>query len=649
MNKNVKVMLIVMTIIFGILFFWQKRAGLLSTPVHKITYSEFLNMLEPMKEGSKPIGKIITSEDNKAKPKRLVVEKEHIEGWYVPIDEKEPVRFKTVIAPLSKDITQKLRQSNLTFVARSSDDNKFFSTIGNILPWVIVFVIIWIFMMRQLQSTGNKAFSFGKSRAKMNVDPKVKITFEDVAGCDEAKVELSEMIDFLKDPKKFQAIGARIPTGVLLIGSPGTGKTLLAKAVAGEAGVPFYSISGSDFVEMFVGVGASRVRDLFDQGKKNSPCIIFIDEIDAVGRLRGAGLGGGHDEREQTLNQMLVEMDGFEANEGVIVMAATNRADVLDPALLRPGRFDRQIVVDLPDIKGREAILKVHTKKIPLTSDISLESIARGTPGFTGADLSNLINEAALLAARRNKKRVTQSELEEARDKVLMGPERKSMFISEKEKELTAYHEAGHALLGTLLPYTEPVHKVTIIPRGRALGLTQSLPAEDRLSYNKEYCLDQIVMAMGGYIAEELIYSSPSNGSSNDIQQATNIARRMVCEWGMSAKLGTVNYNSGNDQVFVGRDMSGPNKYYSEQYAALIDNEVKGIIQSSLNKGRELIKKHKKVLETIAKELLTSETISREELEEMVGPIKMEPQKTRRTTRKTTKATKTRLKPALSS
>ncbi|MEM7180485.1 MAG: ATP-dependent zinc metalloprotease FtsH [Spirochaetota bacterium] len=646
-------MLIVLGIIFMVLFLWNKQNGGLASPV-QITYSDFLNMVEP-KEGIEPIGTIVTDKQanstdksQRKKPiKQLVIEKEFIEGWYKPKGDTEPVRFKTVIAPLGKDITEKLLNSSIAFKAKSSEENKFLSTIGNILPWIIVFVIIWIFMMRQLQSTGNKAFSFGKSRAKMNVDSKVKITFEDVAGCEEAKVELTEMIDFLKDPKKFQAIGARIPTGVLLIGSPGTGKTLLAKAVAGEAGVPFYSISGSDFVEMFVGVGASRVRDLFEQGKKNSPCIIFIDEIDAVGRLRGAGLGGGHDEREQTLNQMLVEMDGFEMNEGVIVMAATNRADVLDPALLRPGRFDRQIVVDLPDIKGREAILKVHTKKIPLTSDISLSSIARGTPGFTGADLANLINEAALLAARRNKKRVTQSELEEARDKVLMGPERKSMFISEKEKELTAYHEAGHALLGTLLPYTEPVHKVTIIPRGRALGLTQSLPAEDRLSYNKEYCLDQIVMAMGGYIAEEIIYGSPSNGSSNDIQQATNIARRMVCEWGMSAKLGTVNYNSSNDQVFVGRDMSGANKYYSEEYAGLIDNEVKNIIQTSLNKGRDLVKKHRKKLDDIAQALLSQETVSTDELEEIVGPIKLEPTKKKKASTRST--SKRQLKPLLSS
>jgi cell division protease FtsH len=457
-------------------------------------------------------------------------------------------------------------------------------------------------------------------RAKMNVDSKIKVTFDEVAGCDEAKVELHEIIEFLKDPKKFQAIGARIPTGVLLVGPPGTGKTLLARAVAGEAGVPFFSISGSDFVEMFVGVGASRVRDLFDQGKKNAPCIIFIDEIDAVGRLRGAGLGGGHDEREQTLNQMLVEMDGFEKNEGVIVMAATNRVDVLDPALLRPGRFDRQVMVGLPDVRGREEILKVHAKKVPMTPDISLNQIARGTPGFTGADLANLINEGALLAARRNKKRVTQEELDEARDKVMMGPERRSFFISEKEKEVIAYHEGGHAILASLLPYTEPVHKVTIIPRGGALGLTQSLPAEEKHIHSKLYWLDQIVVAMGGYIAEELTFGTTSTGSSNDIQYATNIARKMVCEWGMSDKLGTINYNGNNDSVFVGRDYGHSGKVHSEEFAGMIDQEVKKIVQASLDKGRDLVKKNSKKLESIAKALLAKETIDHDELTAIVHP-----------------------------
>ncbi|MCC6274758.1 MAG: ATP-dependent zinc metalloprotease FtsH, partial [Leptospiraceae bacterium] len=547
---------------------------------------------------------------------QLVIEKEIIEGWYIPENSKDnkPKQFRTNVAPINSEILAKLRKSNYSFQAKSPEDNKFLNALSSIIPWILAFGIIWFIMMRQLQSTGNRAFSFGKSKAKLNMDPKVKVTFGDVAGCEEAKQELAEMIDFLKDPKKFQSIGARIPTGVLLVGPPGTGKTLLAKAVAGEAGVPFFSISGSDFVEMFVGVGASRVRDLFEQGKKNAPCIIFIDEIDAVGRLRGAGLGGGHDEREQTLNQMLVEMDGFEENDGVIVIAATNRSDVLDPALLRPGRFDRQVVVDLPDVNGREEILKVHVKKVPLTSDISLNSIARGTPGFTGADLANLINEAALLAARGNKKRVTQEDLESARDKVMMGPERKSFFISEKEKEVIAYHEAGHAILATLLSFTEPVHKVTIIPRGRALGLTQSLPSEEKHIHPKNYWLDQIVMSMGGYIAEEFKFGNPSTGSSNDIQHATNVARKMVCEWGMSDKLGTINYSGGNENVFLARDMSHPSKFYSEHFAAMIDEEVKNIVQSSLNKGRELIKKNIKKLDQLAKALLVQETINAEEL-----------------------------------
>ena len=617
-NKNLKqvgfILLIILLVLYGL--YKGERP---ENRVEEISYSDFLNMIEPA-DGIKPIGKIVINPEGKNK-KLITVDKEVIEGWFEDAKDKRIKPFKTIVAPLTVDVLGKLRKSNLTFIAKSNEENRFLNAITAIIPWLLIIGVVWFIMMKQIQSTGNKAFSFGKSKAKMNMDPKVKVTFADVAGCDEAKTELSEMIDFLKDPKKFQAIGARIPTGVLLVGPPGTGKTLLARAVAGESGVPFFSISGSDFVEMFVGVGASRVRDLFEQGKKNAPCIIFIDEIDAVGRLRGAGLGGGHDEREQTLNQMLVEMDGFEANEGVIVIAATNRADVLDPALLRPGRFDRQVIVDLPDVKGREAILNVHTKKVPLTSDISLNSIARGTPGFTGADLANLINEAALLAARKNKKRVTQEELEDARDKVMMGPERKSFFITDKEKEVIAYHEAGHAILATLLPYTEPVHKVTIIPRGRALGLTQSLPAEEKHIHPKKYWLDQIVMAMGGFIAEELQFGNTSTGSSNDIQHATNIARKMVCEWGMSEKLGTVNYNGANDQVFVGRDMGhASNKYYSEQFDALIDEEVRSIVQTSLNKGRELCKKNYKKLEQIAKALLVQEIITHDELMAIVSP-----------------------------
>lgn len=584
----------------------------------EVSYSEFLNMLEPI-DGKKPIGKLVRDDDSS---KQLTIEKESIEGFFIPAESKDgkAVPFKTNIAPIQDELVQKLRKDRISFQAKVVEENRFLNILTAIIPWILILGLIWFVMMKQLQATGNRAFTFGKSKAKMNVDSKVKVTFDDVAGCDEAKVELHEIIEFLKDPKKFHSIGARIPTGVLLIGPPGTGKTLLARAVSGEAGVPFFSISGSDFVEMFVGVGASRVRDLFDQGKKNAPCIIFIDEIDAVGRLRGAGLGGGHDEREQTLNQMLVEMDGFEKNEGVIVMAATNRSDVLDPALLRPGRFDRQVMVGLPDVKGREEILKVHAKKIPMTPDISLNQIARGTPGFTGADLSNLINEGALLAARRNKKRVTQSELEEARDKVMMGPERRSFFISEKEKEVIAYHEGGHAILASLLPYTEPVHKVTIIPRGGALGLTQSLPAEEKHIHSKLYWLDQIVVAMGGFIAEEFKFGTTSTGSSNDIQYATNIARKMVCEWGMSDKLGTINYNGAQDSVFVGRDYGNSGKVYSEEFAGMIDTEVKKIVQTSLDKGRDMVRKNSKKLEGIAKALLAKESIDHDELVAIVHP-----------------------------
>lgn len=622
MNSNLKNVILTLSLLFLVLFVFLNKE---SSPqkVKDLTYSEFLNMVEPMDDYTrKPIGKLVRESKDDSQ-KKLVIEKDTIKGYYIPEDatDGKPVPFKTNIAPIQEDLVQKFRKQRITFEAKFEEENRFLNLLTAIIPWILILGLIWFFMMRQLQATGNKAFSFGKSRAKLNVDSKVKITFQDVAGCDEAKVELQEIIEFLKDPKKFQAIGARIPTGVLLVGPPGTGKTLLARAVAGEAGVPFFSISGSDFVEMFVGVGASRVRDLFDQGKKNAPCIIFIDEIDAVGRLRGAGLGGGHDEREQTLNQMLVEMDGFEKNEGVIVMAATNRVDVLDPALLRPGRFDRQVMVGLPDVKGREEILKVHAKKVPMTPDISLNQIARGTPGFTGADLSNLINEGALLAARRNKKRVTQAELEEARDKVMMGPERRSFFISDKEKEVIAFHEAGHAILASLLPYTEPVHKVTIIPRGGALGLTQSLPSEEKHIHSKLYWLDQIVVAMGGFIAEEFQFGTTSTGSSNDIKYATNIAHKMVCEWGMSEKLGTVNYSGSKDSVFVGRDYGHSGKpAFSEEFSGMIDQEVKKIVQSSLDKGRDMVRKNSKKLEAIATKLLQQESIDHDELMAIIHP-----------------------------
>ncbi|EPG65679.1 ATP-dependent zinc metalloprotease FtsH [Leptospira wolffii] len=628
-NKGLRILILFIIVILGISFFSTQIRDVLGKNPRQIAFSQFMTMLEP-EGGSKPIGKLVSKDSKVPGCDKLVMERDVIRGCFEPFsgDSKEPVKFETTVAPIDKDFLSSLKRSNMDLEVVSAENSHGLGMLSSfLLVGVIGIFIFYFFIMRQVQSTGNKAFSFGKSKAKMTVDPKVKVSFADVAGCEEAKTELVEIIEFLKDPKKFQAMGARIPTGVLLVGPPGTGKTLLARAVAGEAGVPFFSISGSDFVEMFVGVGASRVRDLFEQGKKNSPCIIFIDEIDAVGRLRGAGWGGGHDEREQTLNQMLVEMDGFEKNEGVIVMAATNRADVLDPALLRPGRFDRQVMVDLPDLVGREQILKVHSRKVPLTSDISLNSIARGTPGFTGADLSNLINEAALLAARKNKKRVTQDELEEARDKVMMGPERRSFFISEKEKEVIAYHEAGHAILGTLLAYTEPVHKVTIIPRGRALGLTQSLPTEDKHIHTKAYWLDQIVVCMGGFIAEEYKFKMTSTGSSNDIQQATNIARRMVCDWGMSEKLGTINYGSGHESPFLGRDMGQSNKAYSEEFAAMIDKEIRDIVQTCLNKGRELVRKNSTKFENLAKALLAKETVSHEELMAIVHPANEEPKK----------------------
>ena len=622
MKNNSKNLILTLLIIFIALTFFYRPQNIANS-TKEISYSEFLNMVNPeeKKEAESTIGKIYRGDDEKFS--KLSIQDNKITGWYHPTDSKDPnpKKFTTTIAPIEQGLVNTLRGADFDFQVVIKEENKFLNAILGILPWLIGISILWFIMMRNLQSTGNRAFSFGKNKAKMVVENNVDVSFQDVAGCDEAKTELAEIIDFLKDPKKFQAIGAKIPSGVLLVGPPGTGKTLMARAVAGEAKVPYFSISGSNFVEMFVGVGASRVRDLFEQAKKNNPCIIFIDEIDAVGRLRGAGLGGGHDEREQTLNQMLVEMDGFDKTESVIVIAATNRVDVLDPALLRPGRFDRQIMVDVPDVKGREDILKVHTKKVPLASDISLHSIARGTAGFTGADLANLINESALLAARHNKKRITQEELEEARDKVMMGPERKSFFISDREKEVIAYHEAGHAILGTLLPYTEPVHKVTIIPRGRALGVTQSLPTEDKHILPKKYWLDQIVVAMGGLIAEEKRFGDTSTGAANDIQQATNIARRMVCEWGMSEKLGTINYGNNNSNPFLGRDMNPRgNGSHSEQFAALIDEEVKSIVKSCLDKGRELVQDNYDKFEGIAKALLAKESIDHNELMAIVHP-----------------------------
>ncbi|MBI2391473.1 MAG: ATP-dependent metallopeptidase FtsH/Yme1/Tma family protein [Deltaproteobacteria bacterium] len=477
------------------------------------------------------------------------------------------------------------------------------------LPMVFLLVMFYLFM-RQMQAGGGKAMSFGKSKARMLSDSNNKITFADVAGIEEAKDDCEEIIAFLKDPKKFQRLGGRIPKGVLLMGSPGTGKTLLAKALAGEAGVPFFSISGSDFVEMFVGVGASRVRDLFEQGKKHAPCIIFIDEIDAVGRHRGAGLGGGHDEREQTLNQLLVEMDGFESNEGVIIIAATNRPDVLDPAILRPGRFDRRIVVPRPDIKGRVEILKVHTKKTPLAPDVDLEVIARGTPGFVGADLENLVNEAALLAARQDKESLSMNDFDMAKDKVLMGGERRSMVISELERRTTAWHEAGHALVAKLLaPNTDPVHKVTIVPRGPALGVTQQLPEEDRHTYSKEYAEARIAVLMGGRVAEEIVFGQLTTGAGNDIKQATNLARKMVTEWGMSPELGPLAYGENEENPFLGRELSSHHATYSGNTAKIIDDEIRRIVMTNYDKARSMLTDHKQELDRLAEALLDRETV----------------------------------------
>jgi cell division protease FtsH len=534
--------------------------------------------------------------------------------------------FRTV-SPLDTQLLDKMRQKGVSLSFEKEDSQSLWAQF--LVSWMPLGIIcvLFIFLMRQLQAGGGKAMSFGKSKAKLLSENHNKVTFADVAGIDEAKDELEEIIQFLKDPKKFTKLGGRIPKGVLLMGSPGTGKTLLARAIAGEAGVPFFSISGSDFVEMFVGVGASRVRDLFEQGKKHAPCIIFIDEIDAVGRHRGAGLGGGHDEREQTLNQLLVEMDGFESNEGVILIAATNRPDVLDPALLRPGRFDRRIVVPRPDVKGREGILKVHTKKTPLAPEVDLDSIARGTPGFSGADLENLVNEAALLAARKNKERLDNGDFEFAKDKVMMGSERRSMIISEKDKKITAWHEAGHALVARLVPQCDPVHKVTIIPRGPALGLTQMLPKEDRLNWNRQAVLDHIAMAMGGRIAEELQFNEITSGAKSDIDHATQFARSMVCEWGMSEKLGPLAFGEDQQEVFLGREFGHRARNFSEKTAIDIDDEVRQIVTTQYQRAKSLLVENKGALDRIAEALLEWETLDGADVEAILAgqPLKARP------------------------
>ena len=544
---------------------------------------------------------------------KVIIKDHTIEGEFVnPLD--KATSFKTDIPYDDPDLVKSLIQRNIEVV--SKPPSPFKNIIWNVLP-IIGIVIIWFIIFRQMQGGARKAITFGKSRAKVIIENRPKVTFADVAGVDEAKEELQEVIEFLKSPRKFQRLGGKIPKGVLLLGPPGTGKTLLARAVAGEAGVPFLSISGSDFVELFVGVGASRVRDLFDQAKGLQPCIIFIDEIDAVGRLRGAGLGGGHDEREQTLNQLLVEMDGFELNQATIVIAATNRPDILDPALLRPGRFDRRIVIDRPDVKGRLGILKVHVKDIPIADEVDLEVIARGTPGFSGADIANLVNEAALLAARKEKDKVYMEDLESAKDKVLMGVERRSLLISPEEKRLIAYHESGHVLVSKMLPNTDPIHKVTIIPRGRALGVTQHLPIDDRRTYTKSYLKNQLAALLGGRAAEKIVFDDLSTGAGNDIENATHIARKMVCEWGMSERVGPLTFGKENYEIFLGREF-GLHKNISDDTASIIDEEVKRLVSEAETSALKIIEENEDKLHTIAQRLLEKEILTGEEIDELI-------------------------------
>jgi len=524
--------------------------------------------------------------------------------------------IRTFAPPQMENLVNVMLEKGVEVSARDANSS---SWLGHIINWtpIVIMIAFLIFFMRQMQGSGNRALSFGKSKAKLSNSQQKKVTFKDVAGVDEAKEELQEIIDFLREPQKFQKLGGRIPKGVLLMGPPGTGKTLLARAISGEANVPFFSISGSDFVEMFVGVGASRVRDLFEQGKKNAPCIVFIDEIDAVGRHRGAGLGGGHDEREQTLNQLLVEMDGFESNEGVILIAATNRPDVLDPALLRPGRFDRRVVVSLPDVTGREGILKVHTSRIPLSNDVDLMILARGTPGFSGADLANLVNEAALNAARVGQKVVRMYDFEEAKDKVLMGAERRSMIMSDDEKKTTAYHESGHALVAAFIDEADPIHKVTIIPRGMALGVTMLLPESDRHSHAREYVKAMIAVKMGGRIAEEIFLDQMTTGAQDDLEKATELARKMVCEWGMSEKMGPLTFGRKEEQVFLGRDIAR-HQDYSEDTAIKIDQEVKRIASESYERARKILTEHRDVLERVAEALLEREVLDAEDIQRAI-------------------------------
>ena len=593
MNSRTKNILFWVVVgLFMILLF-----NLFSVPHHEpeedVIFSEFMTKLD------------------KGEVERVIIKSSHISAI---LKDKTRIRTYSVEYP---ELVQVLRDKGVQIEAKPPDESPWYITF--LVTWgpFVLFLGLWFFLMRQMQMGGNKALSFGKSRARLLTEERKKVLFADVAGVDEAKNEVLEIIEFLKDPRKFQKLGGRIPKGVLIVGPPGTGKTLLAKAIAGEANVPFFSISGSDFVEMFVGVGASRVRDLFEQGKKHAPCIIFIDEIDAVGRLRGAGLGGGHDEREQTLNQLLVEMDGFDTTEGVILVAATNRPDVLDPALLRPGRFDRQVVVNRPDLRGRAEILKVHTKKVPIATNVELEKIARGTPGFSGADLENLVNEAALWAARLNKKEVEVVDFEMAKDKVLMGAERKSLILSDEEKRTTAYHEAGHALIAKLIPGTDPVHKVTIIPRGRALGVTMQLPIDDRHGYSKGYLLNQLAILMGGRVAEELVLKEMTTGAGNDLERATDLARKMVCEWGMSEKMGPLTFGKQNEQVFLGREM-GSQRDFSDQIAMEIDQEVRRLVTENYERAKRLLTENMASLKRLAEALLEKEVLDGSDIDQIL-------------------------------
>jgi cell division protease FtsH len=593
MNSRTKNILFWVVVgLFMILLF-----NLFSVPHHEpeeeVIFSEFMTKLD------------------KGEIERVIIKASHISAV---MKDKTRIRTYSVEYP---ELVQVLRDRGVQIEAKPPDESPWYITF--LVTWgpFVLFLGLWFFLMRQMQMGGNKAMSFGKSRARLLTEERKKVLFSDVAGVDEAKDEVLEIIEFLKDPRKFQKLGGRIPKGVLIVGPPGTGKTLLAKAIAGEANVPFFSISGSDFVEMFVGVGASRVRDLFEQGKKHAPCIIFIDEIDAVGRLRGAGLGGGHDEREQTLNQLLVEMDGFDTTEGVILVAATNRPDVLDPALLRPGRFDRQVVVNRPDLRGRAEILKVHTKKVPIATNVELDKIARGTPGFSGADLENLVNEAALWAARLNKKEVEVIDFEMAKDKVLMGAERKSLVLSDEEKRTTAYHEAGHALIAKLIPGTDPVHKVTIIPRGRALGVTMQLPIDDRHGYSRGYLLNQLAILMGGRVAEELVLKEMTTGAGNDIERATDLARKMVCEWGMSEKMGPLTFGKQNEQVFLGREM-GSQRDFSDQIAMEIDQEVRRLVTENYERAKRLLTENMSSLKRLAEALLEKEVLDSSDIDNIL-------------------------------